>query len=56
MRKQTVKRVFVTTIAVPFIVSALVLFVLGILLKAAGRLCALDIAGARREIHQIKSI
>lgn len=40
----------------PFMAAALVLIVLGILLKAAGRMCALDIAGAKHEIRKIKSI
>lgn len=42
--------------AMPFALVAFVLIFSGILLKAAGCLCVLDFAAARREIEQMNSI
>lgn len=56
MRKPTFQQVIRMIVAMPFALAAFILIFLGILLKAAGRICVLDITAFKQEIGQINSI
>lgn len=54
MKKQDFYRVIATVAMLPFAVAGAVLLFSGVLLKAAGCVCLLDIAAAKYEIRRIR--